>query len=185
MVLTVDQWMLRFRQRDSGSVAATAAVQIWKEWNPALILMDIHMPVMDGLEATRTIKADPRGKDTSIVILTASAMDDDRLTVFESGADDFLSKPCCEDELLESIRALLGVTYDYEEVVEEIHAVGGLLALGRLGQVSPHGNKRLLDNLILRVREGEDARSADALQELADKYEYQALIRLLEQACSG
>ena len=71
--------------------------------------MDIHMPVMDGLEATRIIKADPRGKETAVVVLTASAMAEDRLNVAQSGADDFLSKPCREDELLEKMRALLKV----------------------------------------------------------------------------
>jgi two-component system sensor histidine kinase/response regulator len=50
-----------------------AAVRNWEEWSPRLILMDLHMPVMDGLEATRRIKADPRGKETCIVALTASA----------------------------------------------------------------------------------------------------------------
>jgi two-component system sensor histidine kinase/response regulator len=49
---------------------------------PKMILMDVHMPVMDGLEATRRIKADPRGSQTAIVALTASAMDDERRNVF-------------------------------------------------------------------------------------------------------
>ncbi len=90
-----------------GSVNGQAAVQDWMDWNPQLVLMDVHMPVMDGLEATRKIKADPRGKQTVILVLTASALDDDRLTASESGADDFLSKPCHEDELLDKMRTHL------------------------------------------------------------------------------
>jgi CheY-like chemotaxis protein len=158
--------------------------------------MDVHMPVMNGLEATRRIKADPQGKETIIVALTASAMDDDRRAVAQSGADDFVAKPCREDELLEKIRALLNIAYDYEEAVAaEGPSPGGLGALSvALGQLpielveelrnaTSTGNKRLLDKLILRVPQSGDAESARALQELADKYDYDALTRLLEQAC--
>jgi CheY-like chemotaxis protein len=172
------------------------AIREWREWNPGLILMDIHMPVMDGLEATRRIKADPLGKATAIVVLTASALDDDRRTVSESGADAFLAKPCREDELLESIRALLDVTYDYEEASTEDRTAADLAALSEQGlrRLPPElvndllgatssGSKRLLDSLIIKVREQEGASPADALQNLADKYEYDALTRLLEEAC--
>jgi two-component system sensor histidine kinase/response regulator len=99
-----------------GADNGEAAIRSWEEWSPRLILMDVHMPVMDGLEATRRIKADPRGKETSIVALTASAMEDDRRTVARSGADEFIAKPCTEDQLLETMRTLLNVAYDYEEV---------------------------------------------------------------------
>jgi CheY-like chemotaxis protein len=172
------------------------AIREWREWNPGLILMDIHMPVMDGLEATRRIKADPLGKATAIVVLTASALDDDRRTVSESGADAFLAKPCREDELLESIRALLDVTYDYEEASTEDRTAADLAALSAQGlrRLPPElvsdllgatssGSKRLLDSLIIKAREQEGAGSADVLQDLADKYEYDALTRLLEEAC--
>jgi PAS domain S-box-containing protein len=180
-----------------GADHGEAAIRIWDEWNPELILMDVHMPVMDGLEATRRIKADPRGKETVIVVLTASAMDDDRRTVAQSGADDFLAKPCREDELLEKIRTLLNIAYDYEEGSEaEGQPRGGVEALSaeKLGQLPREltedlrnatlsGNKRLLDKLILKVGETGNAGSANALQELADKYEYDALTLLLEAAC--
>jgi signal transduction histidine kinase/CheY-like chemotaxis protein len=173
-----------------------AAVRKWEQWNPQLILMDVHMPVMDGLEATRRIKGDARGKETAIVVLTASALDEDRRTASLSGADDFLAKPCREDQLLEKMRALLHVTYEYEELGgNEGQPVAGVPALSaeklrqlprdvieELRSATAGGSKRRLDQLILKVRETEDAESADALQELANKYEYDTLSRLLEEA---
>jgi CheY-like chemotaxis protein len=149
---------------------------------------------MDGLEATRRIKADPRGKETIIVALTASALDDDRRAVVECGADGFLAKPCSEDELLQKMETLLKLTYDYEEMSEsEGQPLAGLAALGvalsqlprelieELRAATLNGNKRLLDKLILKVSETEGAGSANALQELADKYQYDTLTQLLEE----
>ncbi|MEP6538760.1 MAG: response regulator [Bryobacteraceae bacterium] len=172
------------------------AVRSWEKWKPGLILMDIHMPVMDGLEAMRIIKADPVGKDTPIIALTASAMDDDRNTAMATGADAFVAKPCLEDELLETMRSLLHITYDYEEVKggggsdptarssqsETLDSLAPPL-LAELLSATLDGNKRLLDKLILQVRQSEDAGAADTLQNLADHYEYDSLTRLLEEAC--
>jgi signal transduction histidine kinase/DNA-binding response OmpR family regulator len=180
-----------------GANDGEAAIRRWQEWNPELILMDLHMPVMDGLEATRRIKGDPRGKETAIVILTASAMDHDRKVASESGADDFLAKPCQEDELFEKMRGLLDVAYDYQEASEAEHQEGaGFATLGaaqlrqlprelleELRTATLSGNKRHLDTLVGKVRALEDAESAAALQDLADKYEYDTLTRLLEEAC--
>ncbi len=175
-----------------GAENGEAAIRSWEEWNPQLLLMDVHMPVLDGLEATRRIKADPRAKGTFVIVLTASAMDDDRRTVSQSGADDFLAKPCPEDELLEKIRVLLDIAYDYDE---DKHLAGvATLTLERLGLIPQElvrelreatltGDKRLLDKLILKVSETEDAESARALQQLADRYDYDALMRLLDQTC--
>lgn len=171
------------------------AIRSWERWKPSLILMDVHMPGMDGLEATRRIKGDPRGAETMIVSLTASALDEDRRAVFQSGADDFLAKPCREDELLEKIRSLLKVVFDYEEDAENPSETsagpsGSPASLVKLSQVlaaelrdaTLNGDKRLLDRLIRRVRDTEDAAFAHSLQELADKYDYEALTRLLEEA---
>ena len=175
------------------------AVRTWREWNPRLILMDMRMPGMDGLEATRRIKADPRAKQTAIVTLTASALDDDRRAAFESGADDFLAKPCLEDELLEKMRVLLDIVYIHEEVsgTERPPPAGAATQSAKrlvplsfelveeLRNATFSGNKILLDTLILKVRETEDAGSAQVLQKLADNYEYEALTRLLTEACSA
>jgi PAS domain S-box-containing protein len=171
-------------------------VRIWREWNPGLILMDVHMPVMDGLEATRRIKADPRGEETSIVILTASALDEERRMARQSGADDFLSKPCREDELFESIRVLMHAVFDYEEDPEDdgpqrapawnVEGLGQLPRelLEKLRDATKSGNKKRLKQLIGQVRDDAgDAGSALALEKLVDKYEYDVLTRLLEAAC--
>jgi signal transduction histidine kinase/DNA-binding NarL/FixJ family response regulator len=178
-----------------GADDGEAAIRNWEQWNPHLILMDVHMPVMDGIEATRRIKSDPRGKETVIIALTASAPHGDRLAAAQCGVDAFVMKPCREDELLDKMRAFLKIAYRYEETSEDKgQAVGGTAppSAERLGPLprelveelrnaTSSGNKRLLDELILKVPET----SAKALQELADGYEYDTLTQLLEEACRG
>ena len=182
-----------------GAENGEAAIRRWEEWSPSLILMDVHMPVMGGLEATRRIKADVRGKGTIIVALTASAMDDDRREVAQSGVDDFVAKPCNEDELLEKMRALLHIAYEYEEpggADRQPVTASAAQRTEQLGQLPPElidelraatlsGSKRRLDQLIAKVRASADAGAADALQELADRYQYDALIGLLEGECAA
>ncbi len=179
-----------------GAENGEAAIQVWEEWSPRLILMDVHMPVMGGIEATRRIKEDTRGKDTMIVALTASALDEDRRAVAQSGADDFVSKPCSENELLEKIRVLSGIAYDYEEIEEAEGQPAGMAGLSaeklsqlpgelieELRNATASGNKRVLDRLILKVSETVDAGCAHDLRALADKYDYDAITQLLEAVC--
>jgi CheY-like chemotaxis protein len=179
-----------------GANEGAAAIRCWQEWSPRLILMDVHMPLMDGLQATRIIKSDPRGKETIVVALTASALDDDRRAVAESGADDFLTKPCIEDELLEMLRIHLKLTYDYEPTGEVLVSAGAaelspkrlahlpLALVEELRKAVLSGKKGLIDTLVDQVRQAGDAGIADQLKQLADKYEYDVLAELLEAACA-
>ncbi|MBF0562581.1 MAG: response regulator, partial [Alphaproteobacteria bacterium] len=93
------------------------AIALWQEWRPQLIVMDIVMPVMDGREAIRRIKAlaggRPEGGDVVIVAVSASAFEDDREAVIAIGADEFLRKPVTAEELLAVIGQRLKVEYDY------------------------------------------------------------------------
>src|SRR6185295_4569834 len=78
--------------------------------------MDFRMPVMDGHEAIRRIRAMSSGTTTKIIAVTASALDENRLDLISIGADDFLSKPFREAELFHKVHALLGVAYVYAEL---------------------------------------------------------------------
>ena len=89
------------------------AIAIWEHWHPHLIWMDIRMPVMDGLQATRHIKSHPQGKSTPIIALTASAFEEERQQILQVGCDDFMSKPFQDRELLEKIAKHLGVSYSF------------------------------------------------------------------------
>ena len=75
---------------------------------PDLILMDLGMPVMDGWEATRTIKANGELKHILVIAVTSHAMVGDEIAAREAGCDDYLPKPIDENELLLKIKRLLG-----------------------------------------------------------------------------
>ena len=74
---------------------------------PDLILMDMSLPVMDGWEATRRVKADPATKAIPVIALTAHAMAQDREQALAAGCDDFDTKPVELPRLLEKIKTLL------------------------------------------------------------------------------
>lgn len=74
---------------------------------PCLILMDVGLPDIDGLEATRRLKADERTRHIPIIVLTAHTMNGDRQLAFEAGGDDYDSKPIELPRLQSKIAALL------------------------------------------------------------------------------
>jgi len=92
------------------------AITIWETWKPHLIWMDMQMPVIDGYEATRQIKAKIQEEATVIVALTASAFEEERAIVLSSGCDDFVSKPFREEVIFAKMAEHLGVQYIYEDL---------------------------------------------------------------------
>lgn len=74
---------------------------------PGIILMDINLPDIDGVEATKQLKAMPQTAHIPVIALTANAMHGDRERFLEAGCDDYLSKPISKNELLDRIDSLL------------------------------------------------------------------------------
>jgi CheY-like chemotaxis protein len=104
--------MLTRRLARSGFEALIAVdgeegVELAKRDLPDLILMDMSLPVIDGWEATRRIKADPDTRAIPVIALTAHAMAGDRERALEAGCDDYGTKPVEFPALLEKINALL------------------------------------------------------------------------------
>jgi len=81
------------------AIDAEDALSILESFAPRLILMDLQLPRMDGLELTRLIKADPRRRDTIVIALTAYAMKGDDEKAFAAGCDGYMSKPIDTDAL--------------------------------------------------------------------------------------
>ncbi len=87
------------------------ALQIWDEWEPHLIFMDMRMPIMDGYDATKQIKSTTKGNATAVIALTASVLEEEKAIVLSAGCDDFLRKPFAEHNIFDALAKHLGVKY--------------------------------------------------------------------------
>ncbi|MCB1863653.1 MAG: response regulator, partial [Gammaproteobacteria bacterium] len=100
---------LGFEVREA--VHGEEAVAIASEWTPHLVWMDIRMPVMDGYEATRRIKALPRGRDIVVVALSANVFEDERARMAAAGCADFVAKPFRAKVIYEALVRHLGCEF--------------------------------------------------------------------------
>jgi CheY-like chemotaxis protein len=97
---------------ENGETGVAAAHSEW----PAVILMDLAMPVVDGWEAIHRLRADPNTSDTPIVAFSASAFGDESDRAREAGADLCLSKPCLPSQVARVVRAMLFRTKSHHSV---------------------------------------------------------------------
>lgn len=89
------------------AVDGEAGVALATAERPDLVLMDMSLPVLDGWEATRRLKADPATRHIPVIALTARAMESDRAMALEAGCDDYDTKPIELPRLLQKIEKLL------------------------------------------------------------------------------
>ena len=89
------------------AVDGEAGVAMALAEQPDLILMDVQLPKMSGLDATRALRADPRTKEIPIVVITSFALSGDREKAAEAGATRYLAKPYSPRELLALVREIL------------------------------------------------------------------------------
>lgn len=105
--------LVAYRLRRSGYEVIEAtdgqeALQLALDKVPALAVVDVMMPKLDGYELTRRLRAEDTTRDIPVILLTARAQEADVARGFEAGADDYLRKPFNPDELVARVRAVLG-----------------------------------------------------------------------------
>ncbi|MBD2176765.1 GAF domain-containing protein [Pseudanabaena sp. FACHB-1998] len=122
------------------AVNGQEAIEIWRSWQPHLIWMDMQMPVMDGYEATRIIRASESPESScKIIALTASVFDTQRSAMLALGCDDFVSKPIREEVIFDKIAEHLGIVYSYiESETEDVDSSPELLDLQQTIQQDLH-----------------------------------------------
>ena len=91
-------------QAENGEIA----FEITKDQKPDLVVMDIEMPVMNGIDSTKKIKTDPSTSHIPVLMFTSLGSEEDIRQSNEAGCSGFLNKPICEGELKEAIENILG-----------------------------------------------------------------------------
>jgi len=89
------------------AVSAEDGIQLARERNPDLILMDIHLPGMNGIEALKVLRADAATAAIPVIAVTASVMQQDRKLITEAGFNAYVGKPINLKEFLDAVRAAL------------------------------------------------------------------------------
>lgn len=139
-------------------------VEMARDWTPDLILMDLRMPDLDGLEATRALRAIPAFRNTPIVAVTAAAFAEDRAQALAAGCDAHFAKPVSLDALIETLGTLLPLEWLYGARSTEASASPARAATEQHREESPIGQILVVDD------EPENARFlSDLLSEYADR----------------
>ncbi|MCC3406175.1 MAG: PAS domain S-box protein [Microcoleus sp. PH2017_10_PVI_O_A] len=186
---------LGFQLREANN--GQEAVDIFRDWEPHLIWMDMRMPVMDGYEATKQIKTTTGGQATAIVALTASVLEEERAVILSTGCDDFMRKPFREEDIFAAMGKHLGVRYIYEEPTEVSVAGAGesskeVLTPEDLASLSPDWRTQFKQN-ILSVDMEAIASSiaqigtinpslAGTLQDCINNFEYDKILNVIDRS---
>jgi CheY-like chemotaxis protein len=173
------------------------AVALFEQWHPDLIWMDIRMPVMDGLEAARRIRATQAGADTKIIALTAHALEEEREPIMAAGCDDLVRKPIREQELFGALARHLRLKFIYEKAPpqESTPEVQGLTLRPEQLNALP---AQLLQDLRQAVIELDTARTRALIEQVAERdaslglalntlvtqLDYRRLLKLLKEVHS-
>jgi signal transduction histidine kinase/DNA-binding response OmpR family regulator len=166
------------------------AVELFSTFHPHLIWMDRRMPLMDGVEATRRIRALPGGDDVIIVGVTASVLSDELSVVLDAGVNEIIGKPYEQSEIFGCMERTLHVRFRYrdEPVVTAAAVVLDAVALGRLPAAvldELEDALTLLDQqgIELSVRHAEvaDAATGAALRSFAASLQYGYILSLLDE----
>jgi len=188
-----NQLLLQRLLKDAGFTVKLAengaeGVELFQSFHPHFIWMDRRMPIMDGLEASRRIRALDGGKEVKIAAVSASVFGEQYSDTLPLGTDDFVRKPYRSSEIFECMKRHLGVRYLYEQ--SKTSTVDAELSSRTLAQLSElrrqeladaliHGNIKHITELILRIEE-QDAVLARVLTHHVALFNYLPILKALE-----
>jgi len=173
------------------------ALDLWESWEPHLIWIDMRMPVMNGYEVIKRIKATPQGQTTKIIALTASTLEEEQPVILSAGCDDFVRKPFREQVIFDKMARHLGVRYIYEDLTpdpasvkrkgssastltSEALAVMSSEWIAQLYQAADLAEDEVIFQLIAQIPEPYSD-LAEILADLVQKFRYEKIIELTEQ----
>lgn len=167
------------------------AVTLFDQWHPHLIWMDIRMPVMDGLEATRQIRQTDAGTHTRIIAVTAHALEEERSEILAAGCDDFIRKPYKDVEIFDALTKHLEVRFAYAKEPAPAAAAAPFDPAVLAGL--PHALLKELEQALVRIDIGEVNRliedirashpsAADALDAMSRDLQFGRILRIIRTA---
>ncbi|MDV2991251.1 MAG: Sensor histidine kinase RcsC [Chroococcidiopsis sp. SAG 2025] len=154
------------------------AIEMWQQWQPHLIWMDMRMPVINGYEATQQIKSHLRGQATAIIALTASTLEEEKAIILSAGCDDFVRKPFPEEVIFDKMAQFLGVQYIYEEISSE-----SVSEASTVEKLTPEALTVMSNEWLMNFSEAAALIDEEQLAQLVSQIpeEYQALAQSIQQ----
>ncbi len=170
-------------------------IEIFKQWSPDLVFMDMRMPVMDGYQATTKIKA--INQKSIIIALTASVFEEQRASILACGCDELMHKPCTDQEIFLILAKHLHIEYIYQDLTEKTATVESPVSLKEIDfegvsktwcdklqktakQADAEQLKSLVDNL------GDEHQTLkQGLAQLIESYRFDKIGQLLSQVAGN
>ncbi len=198
----MENWLLLRRLMEGVGFSVRVAengeegVEAFVSWRPHLIWMDVRMPVMDGIEATRRIRQSDGGADVKIVALSASVFKEEIDNVVKAGMDDFVFKPYRPEEIFDCLERNLGVKFAYEETPAAVEREpAAFLRPEAFAALPPNVREGLTEALVDLDREriasyiGHitelDPELGRALSRHADQFSYTPIMQALDAGRAG
>ncbi len=173
------------------AVNGQEGIEQFKTWNPDFIWMDRRMPVMDGIEAIKQIRALPGGDVVNIVAVTASVFDQERQTLIQAGASEIVNKPYRDEEIFDCMAKYLGIQYVYDEDAIESTMKSADISAEQISNIPEHLIAELndaatsldIEQSVVAIKKINqiDSGLANQLQQLVDQFEFERLLEKITQ----
>ncbi|MBW9261458.1 MAG: response regulator [Candidatus Thiodiazotropha sp. (ex. Lucinisca nassula)] len=167
------------------------AIDIYKQWRPDFIWMDMRMPNVDGYEATRIIRNLPNGDNIKIVAITASAFKEQKSKILDAGCDEVVRKPYRSYEIFDVMSDVLGASFIYDATTVDEQPNNKLVSSDRIDSLPQEivdnlflSSKQLDAESILSIVEDNDIITEDiseVLVTLAKEFRFDTIIEMLSQ----